>query len=44
VTKGDGVQEFSERACRQGGLGVMPATGVMMLALAYAGKLHKFGP
>jgi len=44
LTKNDGVHEFSERACRQGGLGVIPATGVMMLALAHAGKLHKFGP
>ena len=44
LTKGDGVPAFSERACGQGSLGRLPATSVMFLALAHAGKLHKFGP
>ena len=44
LTTGDGVPAFSERACAQGSLGRLPATSVMFLALAHAGKLHKFGP
>ncbi len=44
LTAGDGVPAFSERACAQGSLGRLPATGVMFVALAHAGKLHKFGP
>ncbi len=43
-TKGDGVPAFSETACAQGSLGRIPATNVMMLALAYSGKLVKYGP
>ncbi|MBM3944200.1 MAG: 2,3-bisphosphoglycerate-independent phosphoglycerate mutase [SAR202 cluster bacterium] len=43
-TKGEGTGGFSERACRVGSLGTNPATSVMMLAMAHAGKLHKFGP
>ena len=39
----DGVPSFSERGCRQGSLGVMPATALMALALAHAGRLTKFG-
>ena len=44
LTIGDGVPAFSERSCAQGSLGRLPATSVMFLALAHAGKLHKFGP
>jgi len=40
----DGIDEFGERACRQGGLGVrFPAFDLMALALAHAGMLEKFG-
>ncbi len=39
----DGLNEFSERSCRQGGLGRFPAVDAMGLALAYAMKLNKFG-
>ena len=41
---GDGVGEFSERACASGSIGGIPAVSVMAIALANAGKLHKFGP
>ena len=43
-TQGEGVDAFHERACAGGSLGRIPATSVMMLALAHAGKLTKFGP
>lgn len=39
----DPVTQFTERACAQGILGEFPATDVMPLALAHAGKLIKFG-
>jgi 2,3-bisphosphoglycerate-independent phosphoglycerate mutase len=35
----DGIPEFGERACARGSLGVLPATDVMPLALANAGRL-----
>jgi 2,3-bisphosphoglycerate-independent phosphoglycerate mutase len=44
LTQGEGVAQFSERACASGSIGRIPATSVMMLALAHAGKLVKFGP
>ena len=44
LTTGDGVDGFSERTCAAGSIGRIPATSVMMLALAHAGKLAKFGP
>ena len=44
LTAGEGIDSFTERACAQGSLGRLPASGVMMLALAHAGKLSKFGP
>ena len=44
LTTGDGVPEFTERACGMGSIGRIPATGVMMLAMANAGKLQRFGP
>jgi 2,3-bisphosphoglycerate-independent phosphoglycerate mutase len=39
----DRVGEFSESACIFGGLGRLPATQVMPLAMANALKLNKFG-
>ena len=44
LTKGEGISEFSERACIGGSIGHVPSTSVMMLLLANAGKLQKFGP
>lgn len=44
LTRGDGVGGFSERACASGSIGHIPATAVMMMALAHALKLRKFGP
>ena len=43
-TGGEGVGAFDERACAQGSVGRIPATQIMLLALAHAGKLTKFGP
>jgi 2,3-bisphosphoglycerate-independent phosphoglycerate mutase len=39
----DGVGQFSESACIFGGLGRLPATDIMPLAMANALKLDKFG-
>lgn len=40
----DGIEQFGERACLRGGLGVrFPAYELMPLALANAGRLEKFG-
>jgi len=39
----DEAKGFSERACTSGGLGRIPATDVMPLAMANALKLNKFG-
>lgn len=44
ITGGDGVPEFSERACTTGSIGRIPAVNVMAIALSHAGKLQKFGP
>ena len=44
LTLGEGVPAFSERACAGGSIGSIPATQLMFLALAHAGKLVKFGP
>jgi 2,3-bisphosphoglycerate-independent phosphoglycerate mutase len=44
LTEGQGVASFTEKACGLGPLGHLPATSVIMLALAHAGKLKKFGP
>ncbi|MEE9399767.1 MAG: 2,3-bisphosphoglycerate-independent phosphoglycerate mutase [Dehalococcoidales bacterium] len=41
--RADRVNEFSEPACNSGGLGRLPATQVMPLAMANALKLTKFG-
>ncbi len=39
----DGVQEFSERGCLQGGLGRFRGKEILPLALAHALRLTKFG-
>jgi 2,3-bisphosphoglycerate-independent phosphoglycerate mutase len=39
----DGTREFGERACARGAWGVIPATSLIRLAMAYADKLVKFG-
>lgn len=39
----DGVDRFAEQACIAGGLGKIPATDIMPLAMANALKLDKFG-
>lgn len=44
LTRGDGAPAFHERACSSGSLGRLPATELMMLAMAHAGKLVKYGP
>ena len=44
LTRGEGVDSFSERSCAAGSLGRLPATQIMLLGLAHAGKLAKFGP
>ena len=43
-TLGEGVESFSERTFAAGPLGAIPANQAMLLALAHAGKLTKFGP
>ena len=43
-TRGEGVAEFSERAFRGGSLGSLAAENVMLLAMAHAEKLNKYGP
>ena len=44
LTIGDGAPAFHERACAEGSLGRLPATELMLLAMAHAGKLVKYGP
>ena len=44
LTLGEGIAAFDERNCATGSLGRIPATHLMFLALAHAGKLVKFGP
>ncbi|MBN1884290.1 MAG: 2,3-bisphosphoglycerate-independent phosphoglycerate mutase [Candidatus Krumholzibacteriota bacterium] len=39
----DDVAAFHENACDHGGLGIFPATSIMTVALANAGKLMKYG-
>ena len=43
-TEGEGIRAFSEKECATGSLGSLPATEVMLLAMAHAGKLLKYGP
>lgn len=39
----DGIAVFGERSCARGSLGVFPATQIMPLALANAGRIGKYG-
>jgi 2,3-bisphosphoglycerate-independent phosphoglycerate mutase len=39
----DNVRQFTESACTSGGLGRIPATSIMPLAMANALKLNKYG-
>ncbi len=39
----DDVKKFSERACDEGRLGIFPASEMIHIALANAGKLKKYG-
>jgi len=39
----DGLAAFSERECLRGGFGLFPAKHLMLLAMAHAGRLGKFG-
>lgn len=39
----DGIAEFGERACLHGSLGILPATHVIRIALANAGRITKYG-
>lgn len=39
----DDQSTFGEQACSRGGLGTIPATDLMPLSLAHAGRLEKFG-
>ncbi len=39
----DGFPAFGERACMHGSLGTLPATAIMPLLLANAGRLAKYG-
>ena len=44
LTRGEGVPAFNERTCRQGSIGSIPATNVMLLGMSHAGKMAKYGP
>ena len=44
LTRGEGIPGFDERNCATGSIGRIPATNVMLLAMAHAGKLTKYGP
>jgi len=39
----DGLEKFSERQCRGGGFGIFPAKHLMLLAMAHAQRLGKYG-
>jgi 2,3-bisphosphoglycerate-independent phosphoglycerate mutase len=43
LARPDGIAEFGERACARGSLGVLPATHIMPIALANAGRIAKYG-
>lgn len=42
-TRRDATAAYGETECAEGCLGRFPATEIMALALAYAGRLEKFG-
>ena len=39
----DDVEQFGERWCRRGGLGLRPTKDLMAFMLANAGRLQKYG-
>ncbi len=39
----DGLETFSERECLRGGFGIFPAKHLMLLAMAHAQRLGKYG-
>lgn len=41
--RSDNISEFGERACARGSLGILPATDIMPIVLANAGRLAKYG-
>lgn len=43
LARTDGVSEFNESACLRGGLGQFQAMHLMLLAMAHAGRLGKYG-
>ena len=43
LVRPDGLSKFGERTCQRGSLGIIPATHIMPLALANAGRLAKYG-
>jgi 2,3-bisphosphoglycerate-independent phosphoglycerate mutase len=43
LARTDGVTEFNEAACLRGGLGQFEAKHLMLLAMAHAGRLGKYG-
>lgn len=43
TVRSDSSQSFGETACAAGGLGTIPATELMPLLMAHAGRLDKFG-
>jgi len=43
LVRPDGIAEFGECACARGCLGIIPATYIMPLALANAGRIAKYG-
>jgi 2,3-bisphosphoglycerate-independent phosphoglycerate mutase len=43
MARTDGVTEFNESACLRGGLGQFEAKHLMLLAMAHAGRLGKYG-
>ncbi len=41
--RADAISEFGEKACARGSLGIIPAKNVMLLVLANAGRVAKYG-
>ena len=43
LARPDRINQFGERACLQGSVGIIPAHQLMPLALAHAGRISKYG-
>jgi 2,3-bisphosphoglycerate-independent phosphoglycerate mutase len=43
LARPDRINQFGERACQQGSVGIIPAHQLMPLALAHAGRISKYG-